>query len=473
MPTQNTPTVSRRAPKAAALASFLAGTVCVGGIAGAAEPTTAELLEQIEALQAQVEKMQADETKADAPDAVAAALADAKARSAGPLLLQVDDPDPFTAGHNGKFLLQSDDGLFSLNPNFQLQVRHVANFAPEDGDAFEDFDFGWEIRRFKVGFKGNAFSEDLTYDFKFAFERSGGDAVLENAFIDYTPENGVLFGDGWGFRIGQYKDPTFFEESTSSSKQMAVDRSLVNETLGGGITDYVQGAGLIYKGDKFKALFAYVDGAGTANTNFSDAGDLRAGFSARADWLLSGTDDDAFGDFTALETEETASRIGAGAFIDLNELDDDVDGDFAYLLLATVDYGLETATGGSLFVAGYLRHVDNGLNDDAGFDSTDFGAEVQYAQVLDQEAGWEVFGRYDFIILDEDIVFDEGGNGEDFFHEFTVGVNKYWVDHKVKMTIDASYLFNGNPGGNSGLGYRSQTDDEGQATIRGQFQLLL
>ncbi len=461
----HTTTATRPAAKAAVLASFLTGTFCVGGIAGAAEPTTDELLSQIEALQAKVEQIQAAEQARDAVapegDAVEAALADAKARSAQPLLMQfADDPDPFTAGHNGKFLLQSPDGRFSLNPNFQLQIRHVANFAPEGGDEFEDLDFGWELRRTKIGFKGNAFSEDLTYDIKFAFDRSGGEAILENGFVDYAPGR-------FGLRIGQYKDPLFYEESTSSSKQMAADRSMVNESLGGGITGFVQGAGLIFKGEKFTGLLAYIDGTDTANTNFEDAGELRDAVSFRGDFTLAGNDE-AFDDFTALGTDETSARFGFGALLDAVELDDDGDDDFAYVILATADFGLETTAGDSLFFAGYFNYADNGDDDFA-----NFGAEAQYAKVLDADAGWEIFGRYNFVLLDEEIALGEGAS-EDFFHEVTVGVNKYWESHKVKMTVDVSYLFNGTPGGvGSGLGYRPQTGDEGQATIRGQFQLLL
>ena len=485
----------------ATLAALAAGGVAVtvpAPVAAAADEAVDALRTEIEALQAKLEAIEARkaaeaekaETESDAFERV---LADADKRSApGPvsfLQADADDPDPFTGGHNGKFLLQSEDGDFSLNPNFQIQIRHVANFAPieedtedddsdGDPDLFEDVDFGWEIRRAKIGFKGNAFSPDLTYDLKFAFGRNDGNADLENAFVDYTPEPGIFGNDALGFRIGQYKDPTFFAESTSSSKQMAADRSLVNETLGGGITDFVQGAGLLYKGENVTGLFAYVDGFGSANTNFEDAqSDFEAGLSARIDVVVAG-DDDAFEDFTALETEEDSARIGFGGFVTFAD-----DGeDFQYRVLHTADFSYETAGGLSVFAAYYGDFFDNGdfeLDDGLGNTTTEaddgynVGAELQVAQLLG-ESGYEVFGRYDFIFFEDEIEVDGETGGEDFYHEVVAGVNKYWESHKVKATVDVAWLINGNPGSNSGIGYRDDgAQDEGQVAIRGQFQLLL
>ena len=489
----------------ATLAALAAGGVAVtvpAPVAAAADEAVDALRTEIEALQAKLEAIEARkaaeaekaETEADAFERV---LADADQRSApGPvsfLQADADDPDPFTGGHNGKFLLQSEDGDFSLNPNFQLQIRHVANFAPinqdeeDDGDPdlFEDIDFGWEIRRAKVGFKGNAFSPDLTYDLKFAFGRNpelgDGEVQLENAFVDYTPEPGVFDQDGFGFRIGQYKDPTFFEESTSSSKQLAADRSLVNETLGGGQTGFVQGAGLIYKGENVTGLFAYVDGFDSSNTSYLDQdGDFEAGVSARIDVVFLGNDD-AFDDFTALETEENSARFGFGGFATFV---DDTDGDFQYRVLHTADFSYETPGGLSLFAAYYGDLFDNGdvdLVDDVGTvvgteadDGYNVGGELQIAQVVDPENGWEIFARYDFIFFENEIELDGETGGEDFYHEVVAGVNKYWESHKVKATVDVGWLINGNPGSNSGLGYRNDgAEDEGQVAIRGQFQLLL
>ena len=153
----------------------------------------------------------------------------------------------FTAGYDGGFKLQSEDGAFVLEPTAQFQFRYNFNVNeqeefelvdddgdPDDndlediGDDFERFDDGFELRRVKFGFQGNAFTDKLEYKFQWATSRSGGDVALEDAYIIYE------FADNFAFRAGQWKDNVFFEENTSSSRQMAVDRSLINELIGGG-----------------------------------------------------------------------------------------------------------------------------------------------------------------------------------------------------------------------------------------------
>ena len=490
-------TFYRRAGKFAVAAAFLSGSLAVTGLAAADEPTTGELLEQIQKLQQQVEAMNAKpapaaegqtaEAKAADADPVARSLADAEARNNFPMLQTraaagttdadgsmgsaegANDPDPFTAGHNGKFLLQSADGKFSLNPNFQLQVRYVANLNG-DADVLGSEDDGFEIRRFKVGFKGNAFSKDLTYDFKFAFERNGGAAVLENAFIDYTPD--YLYKDNFGlgegalgFRIGQYKDTTFYEEFTSSSRQMAVDRSLVNETIGGGQTDFVQGVGLLYNKDKIRAIVAYIDGAASSNTNFERSDTVAIdnvdwGLNARVDYFFN---DDAknFENFSAIGIKQNTLRVGGG--FNYTGAGD------SKILFHTIDASYKMDSGLGLFAAYYGQYSN--VDGSEGYNE---GAELQASQALGTD-GWEVFGRFDFVNFKDAVLV--GADSKSFFPEFTVGVNKYWQGDKVKMTVDLGYLPNGNPtvgGSKSGIGLRASNPGElDQVYIRGQFQLLL
>ena len=487
---------SRRLPRVAlagAVLGTLAGTTAVYAAPQADEPTSQELLARAQELIAQAEAQQAAEKAEQAETKQAAldrVLADADRRSTGgvggsPSLMQADDSAPFTAGHNGKFLLSSEDGTFTLNPNFQLQIRYVANFnsVGDDGETgfAEDFQEGGELRRVKIGFEGNAFSKDLEYDIKFAFNRDAAtdddDLVLENGFIDYVPESGLFGNEGLGFRIGQFKDPTFFEESTSSTRQLAADRSMLNETLAGGQTDFIQSVGLLYSGDKVKGILHVNEGLDSDNTNFTDDfDDFDLGVAGRVDLVVLGDSDRPFRDFTALGTEETSARVGAGFFVDLNEGDEAT----SNAVLATVDASLETERGLGLFVAGVLAYNDDEqtVSNDAGeeftssSDGVDFGGLIKVSQVLDPDAGWEIFGAYDFIIFDE-----EDSSGEDVYHEIVVGVNKYWESHKVKMTIDAAVAPVGTPdalGSGSGIGYQNDgSNDDPQLTIRGQFQLLL
>ncbi len=468
IPSLTTRSRSLRALRVAAASAVLAGAFTSAARADepAAAPTTQELLDQIRLLQQQVEAMKRADAPASAPaapvaesaDALGAVLEDARARAgATPVMLMQEDAAPFVAGHNGKFILASPDGDFTLNPNFQLQLRYVANLRGEDGDSFDDLDTGFEIRRTKVGFKGNAFGPDLKYDIKFAFSRDGGDATLENAFIDYAPDE--LFGQSnVGLRAGQFKDITFFEETVSSSKQLAVDRSIVNESIGGGNTDFIQAAGPTFSGEKWEAMLLYTDGANTDNTPWADV-NWEYGVAGRLDITAMGDPDAVSGDFTALGAEENSARVGAGFhFAGIGD---------SRTLWHTVDAQYETEQGLGLFAAYFGRWGESD-----GEDAFDIGGLLQASQMVGED--WEVFGRYGFIIFENDVVLGEGEDAEDFFHEITAGVNRYWNKHNLKLTIDAVYLPNGNPGSNSGIGLRSSDGEfDDQVAIRGQIQLLL
>ena len=87
------------------------------------------------------------------------------------------------------------------------------------------------------------------------------------------------------------------------------------------------------------------------------------------------------------------------------------------------------------------------------------------------ENNWEIFGRYDMTMLEDEISVGAIGETEDTFHEATVGVNYYLREHNAKFTLDAGWLFNGAPVGASNLGILNSDDDE--FVIRGQIQLML
>lgn len=409
----------------------LAGVLGVSAIATAVEPTAAELREQIEALQAKVAKIEAKEASAAQQQAtMQSVLNDAERRSQ---LLQAGG---MTAGWNGKeFAIGSADGNFKLVPYFQFQFRGVANWADEaqaDGDA--NTESGFEIRRMKAGLKGNAFSKDLTYDFRLAVNRNSGTPSLENAFVQYA------FSDDWALKVGQWKDNVFHEENVSATKQLAAERSLVNEVLGGGQTDYVQGVSLVYTSDQLAAEIALTDGANSDNTNYLDQANANYGVSARVEYKVFG-DWKSYSDFTAMNNKEDLLVIGAG--LDYTEAGDDK------VVYHTVDAQYEVGQLG-LYAAYVANWADDGDNDEYSW-----GAIAQAGYMLDQN--WEIFGRYGFL-------------EEDSLNEITLGANYYWHGHNAKATIDLVILPDGSPS-DTGLGYVAS--DDLQVVLRGQFQLAL
>src|SRR5690606_3540842 len=117
---------------------------------------------------------------------------------------------------------------------------------------------------------------------------------------DYT------LNDDWMLTVGQFKLPLFYEESMSSSKQLAADRSMANEMFN---QDRSQGLMATWdNGENFRLQLAASDGIMTANTDFNSAAEADYGFSARVDWKDGDWRD--LEDFTSEANGNQALRIG-------------------------------------------------------------------------------------------------------------------------------------------------------------------
>ena len=62
---------------------------------------------------------------------------------------------------------------------------------------------------------------------------------------------------------------------------------------------------------------------------------------------------------------------------------------------------------------------------------------------------------------------------EDTFNELTAGVNYYMSGHAAKLTVDVTYLPDGSPTNETGIGFLDPDADSDQFVLRGQFQLLI
>jgi hypothetical protein len=463
----------------------------LGSAASAAEPTQQELLEQIKALQAKVERLESRQDEqagrpetAPAQDAAGPAgvepagaddvVRDAERRST-PQFMQTGG---FTAGYSkNKFLIQDEAGNFVMNPNFQLQFRHVANFRsennadPDDPSSDSQVDSGFEIRRMKFAVDGNMFGPDLTYKLQWATNRSNGQLLLEEAWVRYALRDfaGEATRD-LAVRAGQFKDITYHEEVTSSKRQLAVDRSLMNEQLAGGLTDYVQGVTVIWddgvEGLPLRAEVGYTDGVNSDNTNFQDGGGNATYGVASPDWgavgrieyLAMGTWKQ-YDDFTAMGNTQDLLVFGAGA-----HYSEAGNGD---AIFHTVDVQYETGRLGlyGAYVGVYGEPTGGSVTEGGVYDS---GFLVQGGFMLNDK--WELFGRYDMLMLDENRL---GDGAEDTFSEITVGLNWYMKGHAAKFTIDGTFLPEGSPANDPGIGILDPDGDESQFVLRSQFQLLL
>jgi hypothetical protein len=470
------------------LPAVVAGALGMGSavVAFGAEPTTEDLKQQIEQLQTQVQKLEQKQdqqvTAREVDATVQRVIQDAEKRSQ---LLQMEG---FTAGWNDGFKIQSADGNFLLQPYFGLQIRNVTTFRDGEKNGGDEIQNGFEIRRMKFGFRGNAFTPDLTYNFNWetsvgAFDSeddgtgsSGvedGTVYLENAYVQY------FFSDDWAVKLGQWKDNWTHEETVSDFRQLAVDRSLMNELIGGGQTDYVQGISLIYapRESKFRAEAAFIDGYASGNTDFQDdpsnAGNAligvgtslgtqgdNFGFSGRFEYAVMGNWKE-YDQFTAMGATEDLLVLGTG----FNWTQASSNNVYFY----TVDAQWLPASVTGLSVYGALVGLCQDLNQtgaDGNF--TSWGFLLQAGYMVNEQ--WEVFGRVDYTDFDDE---GFGTDEENEFWEATMGVNYYFRGQAAKFTVDLNWLCNGAPDGVdlTGIGY--QPADGSEVSLRAQFQLLL
>ena len=389
------------------------------------------------------ESVNADEVRA----IVAEMMADSQART-----LNLAGAD---AGHDGKFYMADGSGDFRLNVSGQIQFRYTANFSDDGGAVGDDFEGGFSTRRTKLKFHGNAFG-DMFYNVTGAFDRDGGDFTLEDAYV------GTNVDDNSKVRWGQFKLPFMREELVSSTRQLAADRSLVNETFNQGRS---QGVEYSHNSDDFRFAVAFSDGFRSANTDWpaGPAGGIGGGgendyaFTGRVEWKGAG-EWGQFKDFSGAAGQDYGLLLGAAAHYQ----DHDMAG--ADVFLWTIDLSVE-GDGWNVFAAVVGSHPDT--NPATGGSTDDFGYVVQGGMFL-PDSDWEIFARWDMVSPDSAYAADDDHS------TLTFGVNNYIHGHAAKFTLDLQWHLdeaNSITPGNSGIGYLGD-DDEDEVAIRAQFQLL-
>lgn len=411
------------------------------------------------------------------PDAVrglvAEMMADAQTRTS-----LLADASP--AGHNGKnFFLQSADGRFKLVVRGQVQFRYYLNFRDRndhnnDGRSEDDFESGFQTRRTKVFFEGHVWDPALTYRVNGTFSRSTGDFLLEDAWASYKWENGV------SILWGQFKPPFLREEYLSSTTQLAVERTFVNDTFTIGRT---QGVQIGWQADEFKATAAFTDGAGATNSEFFSArrttasGLLNRSGQGESDYALTGRVEwkpagkwSQFSDFTSPAGSEFALMLGAAGHVEGGDGSSSAFSGGTYVYASwTADLSVE-GDGWNLYAAAVGGHSD--FHDTAAGDvsNDDYGFFVQGGFMI-PDTQLEPFARHEVLFADPDRT---GAEGYDAYNALTVGCNWYLYGHAAKFTVDTVWRMNeADPfaTGRSAFGILGD-DNPGEVVVRIQWQLL-
>jgi hypothetical protein len=411
-----------------------------------------DLQQQIQQLQQQVKDLQAQRANPTFSAGDVSATVDSIIQDSARRSQLLTDTGGFMGGWaDGKFTIRSEDGNYSLNPGVIFQFRNITTFndnAKSNGDA--NTDNGFEVRRLRFILEGTAITKDLYYRVQWNTNRTTGTVFNEEAYVQYK------FADNFAIKVGQYKEFIYHEQTVSTTRQLAVDRSLLNEVFNGG-ESYVQGVDLLWDNNSnLHADIAFTDGYNSLNTNFQDppANPFDFGIHGRIEWLVFGKDFKGYTELTAMGSKSgDFAVVGAGADYSQN-------GDMS---VVHHNADVQWNTGPLSIYAAYVGlYTDFGSG---GGSSFNYGFLAQAGYMINPR--WEAFARYDWFHLD-----NQAAGSEDQFHEIVLGVNYYLHSYNARITLDAGWLPNGSPNSQTGIGVLANNGDN-EFFIRGQLQLVL
>ncbi len=367
----------------------------------------------------------------------------------------------------GLFNLVGKDSTFTMKVATRMQILSIAEWSEGPDGGLVDPEQNFLVRRARLKFDGFAFSPKLKYKIELGLSNRDMSGVSE--FTRNTPRyilDAVVmwnFYENFELWVGQTKLPGNIERVISSGNLQQVDRSLVNSRFN---IDRDVGFQLRHHfnlSDNFlvREKLAFSQGEGRNVTNGNLGGHQ---YTARLELLPFGSFKSK-GDYSGsdLKREEkpklmlavnydtnkdavkTRSNLGSYMTNDVGFYETDIntfffDGMFKY--------------NGFSFMWEYAhRDADDPVAKNS--DGTETGDVVWVGDGLNLQTGylfdtnWEVSGRFTNINLD-DIT---GRNAET---QYTLGLSKYIVGHKLKVQTDLSYL--SIDGGSDELMYRLQLD---------------
>jgi hypothetical protein len=353
--------------------------------------------------------------------------------------------------------LLSQSNLSNVKVKAQVQARYQYNSRDDAALGDNDTTMGFSLRRTKIEVSGDV-TDNISGKVKMSFSRSTGSASLNDAYAKWK------VNDDLTLKIGQFKQQIIREENLSSSRQLAVERSAVNETFN---QNYSQGIEAHFGGDAWRGAIGFTDGFGSANTAFNSSAEADYALNARFEFLFGDAEWDQFKQFTSWRGSTQGSMLGAGiAYQSMGDTNPSAAME-TEMTTATIDYSF-VGDGWNFYAAGIWQNVDTGTTD-----NDDTGVVVQGGMfVSDQD---ELFARWDAIFPDS----NRANDGD--FNALAFGWNHFFVaeSHAAKLTIQvdvyldesdaASTIVSTSSSGGHNL--LSSTED-GQFGITAQMQFL-
>ncbi len=350
----------------------------------------------------------------------------------------------------GLFNLIGKDSSFSMNVSARMQMLGTSNWDVNNG--LYNPTSNLLVRRARLKFSGFAYSPKLKY--KLELGLSNRDIGKASSFTNEAPKYILDAVVKWNFSgnfvlwFGQTKLPGNRERVISSGDLQQVDRSLLNSRFN---IDRDMGFQLRHHfnlTDTFivKEMFAVSQGEGRNITTGNLGGHQ---YTSRIELLPFGKFASK-GDYRGSDLKfEPVPKLALGFTYDFNN--DAVKNRSNQGSYMTNDTGFYSTNISTVFVDAMYKHKGFSVMAEYAYrdaedafaknsDGTLTGDEVQVGNALNLQTGYllsktlEISGRYTNIDWDSDIT----GKGAE--NQYTLGLSKYIVGHKLKVQTDVSYL---------------------------------
>lgn len=359
-----------------------------------------------------------------------------------------------TAGHDGRFYLSSPGGDFRLNLGGYTQFRYMATFGDDlNGVTDNDDERGFKFQRTRLIFGGMLYD---SIDF-LLLPYAGPDGSW--SILDAWAKT-KLGDSGWTVQWGQFKLPFYREWLISERFNQMVERSDLNSVFS---SSYAQGIQLSTTTDDYRVFASYSDGLQTLNTDYNSNMEADYAITARGEYKFSGNWGQ-FADMTSLGNEESGFMVGAAVHHQgrtTNFRGTDID----RLTQYTVDLNYEDTDWNAT-----AAFIGRNTKQSVGGTVNDYGFLAQGGVFTSDKL--EFFGRYTLLMPDGD------ATGDDDFNTITAGFNYYLHGHAAKFAVDGVWYLD-DPNMTTMIGFGSSTEtgllsttDDGQFSIRAQFQLI-
>ena len=347
----------------------------------------------------------------------------------------------------GLFNLVGQDSTWTMKIAARMQFLAISDWEENEVNKSN-----FLVRRARLKFDGFAFSPKLKYKLELGLSNrdiSGATYYTHNA-PRYILDAVIKWNFYQNFELwfGQTKLPGNRERVVSSGNLQQVDRSLLNSRFNIDRDLGIQLRHHFNLSDLFvvREIFSLAQGEGRNVTRGNIGGHQYTG---RIELLPFGTFSSK-SDYSASDLKrESTPKLALGISYDYNNnavknrsnqgnyMETDLG--FHETDISTLFFDAMFKFNGFSFMAEYAdRDAADPFAKNS--DGTLTGAVVQVGKGLNLQSGylfknnWEVSGRYTSIEWDKNIT------GKDLEQQYTFGVSKYIVGHKLKIQSDISYL---------------------------------